>query len=41
MKTKRGRRVKSYASSSSFSKIYGKAQKAPKKVSGKKVYVKV
>ena len=32
---------KTYASSPSFLKIYGKSQKVPKKVARKKVFVKV
>jgi hypothetical protein len=37
-KTKRVR--KSYASSPSFAKLYGKAQKAPRKMGRKRVFVK-
>ena len=37
-KTKRVR--KSYASSPSFAKIYGKSQKPPKRMPRKKVFVK-
>ena len=40
MATKRGRRVKNYASSPTFHKIYGRPQKVPKKMARKKVFVK-
>ena len=37
----RKRVKKSYASSPSFTAIYGKSQRSPKKTSRKKVFVKV